>query len=136
SPERTIERLHAFPSVELVADGAAEDSDDAGRDVETVVFPLKKPEAVDRDMPRLAALVRDGMTTIILCDNQGQAERLDELLSAGASSPSPAGIVVGVLGGGFIIPPPDPDRSHGLRVLTDHEIFRRERRMRRARKYS
>lgn len=139
SPDATLRRLRAFPTVELVGDGAADDSGDGAVDAETVIFPLKRPEAIDRDMPRLASLVRDGMTTIILCDNPGQAERLDELLAggaSGASSPSPAGIVVGVLGGGFVVPPSGGDRETGLRVLTDHEIFRRERRMRRARKYS
>ncbi|MBX7119020.1 MAG: transcription-repair coupling factor, partial [Gemmatimonadaceae bacterium] len=46
----------------------------------------------------------------------------------------PAALVIGVLGGGFLVPPRGtPD---GLRVLTDHEIFRRERRIRRSRKYA
>lgn len=142
SPERTLSRLRAFPTVQLVAEDAADESDDGAKPMDTVLFPLRPPEAIDRDMPRLGALVRDGMSTIILCDNPGQAERLDELLAGGSSgaggatSPSPAGIVVGVLGGGFVVPPTGSDRATGLRVLTDHEIFRRERRMRRARKYS
>src|SRR5690606_38093191 len=41
-------------------------------------------------------------------------------------------LAIGVLAGGFILPPRGPE---GLRVLTDHEIFRRERRIRRARRY-
>jgi transcription-repair coupling factor (superfamily II helicase) len=77
--------------------------------------------------------VRDGVPTVILCDNEGQAERLDELLNEGARDPSPAALTVGALGGGFVLPP--GDRERGLRVLTDHEIFRRERRVRRARRY-
>ena len=138
-PERTVERLAAFPTVELVPIGAPEDGEagtDAARVVDTVSFPLRAPEPIERNMDRLSALVRDGMSTIILCDNAGQAERLDELLASGPSSPSPAGLVIGVLGAGFVIPPLGGDRSTGIRVLTDHEIFRRERRLRRARKYS
>ena len=72
----------------------------------------------------------DGTPTIILCDNEGQAERLDELLSDDDRSGSPAALTIGVLDGGFVAA-----RFPGLRVLTDHEIFRRERRIRRARRY-
>lgn len=98
-----------------------------------VVFPVRHPDAIDRDIKRLRRVVRDGMPTIILCDNEGQAERLDELLNEDTFSPSPAALVIGVLDGGFVIPVPG---SQGLRVLTDHEIFRRERRLRRARRYT
>jgi transcription-repair coupling factor (superfamily II helicase) len=94
---------------------------------------LRSPETVDRDIKRLRRIVRDDVPTIILCDNEGQAERLDELLNEDARDPSPAALVVGALGGGFVLPP--ADRERGLRVLTDHEIFRRERRIRRARRY-
>ena len=120
------ERLRAFPGLYLERDGEAEGSD-VPDGIDRVPFPLRPPETIERDMQRLGSIVRDGLTTTILCDNPGQAERLDELLAgtggAGAS-PSPAGIAVGVLGGGFVIPPQGPDRSTGLRVLTDHEIFR------------
>jgi transcription-repair coupling factor (superfamily II helicase) len=98
-----------------------------------IVFPFRIPETVDRDIKRLRRIVRDEIPTIILCDNEGQAERLDELLNEDTRDPSPAALVVGALGGGFILPP--SDRERGLRILTDHEIFRRERRIRRARRY-
>ncbi|MBI3567043.1 MAG: transcription-repair coupling factor [Gemmatimonadetes bacterium] len=128
APDDTLRALAAFPTLEL------HEGDDAPG---ALVFPLRRAEPIDRDMKRLAALVRDGMPTIILCDNSGQAERLDELLSNGPGYPSPAGLVIGVLGGGFVIPPPaGRERDEGLRVLTDHEIFRRERRIRRARRYA
>ena len=94
-----------------------------------LVFPLRPPEAVDRDIRQLKRLVRDGVPTIILCDNEGQAERLDELLADDDRGPSPAALVIGVLDAGFVISPT------ALRILTDHEIFRRERRIRRARRY-
>jgi transcription-repair coupling factor (superfamily II helicase) len=119
------------------------------------VFPIRHPDAIDRDIKRLRRIVRDGMPTIILCDNEGQAERLDELLNEDTFAPSPAALVIGVLDGGFVIPgtasgeggtevrgsnsslvPVPGSRPAGLRVLTDHEIFRRERRLRRARRYT
>ncbi|HJU89145.1 MAG TPA: transcription-repair coupling factor [Gemmatimonadaceae bacterium] len=100
-----------------------------------IVFPTRAPEAIDRDIRRLRRIVDDGMPTIILCDNVGQSERLDELLSEGGR-PSSAQLTIGVLDGGFLIPPgASRADSPGLRILTDHEIFRRERRIRRARRY-
>ena len=124
SPEIASATLAAFGAMRLV-DPTAEKPD--------VVFPFRAPETVDRDIKRLRRIVRDEIPTIILCDNEGQAERLDELLNEDAREPSGAALVVGALGGGYILPPSDGDR--GLRVLTDHEIFRRERRIRRARRY-
>jgi transcription-repair coupling factor (superfamily II helicase) len=125
SPEVTLRALRKFGSLTAVDIGEAEPD---------VVFPLRAPEAIDRDIKQLQRLVRDGLPTVILCDNEGQCERLDELLSDQYTGPSPAALSIGVLDGGFVIPPGGADR-HGLRVLTDHEIFRRERRIRRARRY-
>jgi len=85
------------------------------------------PARVDRDLGRLRALLAGPVPSLILCDNEGQRERLQELLDEG---PGPAGAVqlmVGALEGGFEMP--------NLRVLTDHEIFRRARRLRRSRRY-
>ncbi|HEX6942490.1 MAG TPA: transcription-repair coupling factor [Gemmatimonadaceae bacterium] len=112
-----------------------------------IVFPVREPESIGRDVKLLRRVVREGTPTIILCDNTGQAERLEELLNEGEWSPSPAAITIGVLNGGFILPPGlkpregDDSRftihdSRGLRVLTDHEIFRRDRRLRRTRRYA
>ena len=91
-----------------------------------VVFATRPPELISRDLRVLRKLQRDGLHTVILCDNAGQVERLDELL--GEDGPLSASLAIGVLGGGFIIP-------NVVRVLTDHEIFRRDRRLRRTRKY-
>jgi transcription-repair coupling factor (superfamily II helicase) len=124
SPEESSATLGAFGAIRFV-DPAAEPPD--------VAFPLHEPEPIDRDIKRLRRLVRDGVPTVVLCDNEGQCERLDELLNEDAWEPSPAALVVGALGGGFVLPPGADGR--GLRVLTDHEIFRRERRVRRARRY-
>ena len=98
-----------------------------------VDFPLSPPEPILRDMKRLREVVADGLSTLILCDNAGQAERLDELLAEKQRPPN-AALALGVLNGGFVIPPFGDNQ--GLRVLTDHEIFRRERRIRRSRRYS
>ncbi|MBK8248717.1 MAG: transcription-repair coupling factor [Gemmatimonadetes bacterium] len=106
-----------------------------------IPFPIRAPDNISRDVRLLRRVVRDGMPTVILCDNAGQAERLDELLNEDEFRPSPAALTIGVLHGGFVIPPgtrrvDGSGDSSGLRVLTDHEIFRRDRRLRRARRYA
>ncbi|MEO7084771.1 MAG: transcription-repair coupling factor [Gemmatimonadaceae bacterium] len=125
SPETALSAIKRLGTITLVNEGEG-DAD--------VVFPIRAPEAIDRDIRQLARLVRDGIPTIILCDNEGQAERLDELLNNEDRGQSPAALSIGVLDGGFVIPP-SGTRESGLRILTDHEIFRRERRIRRARRY-
>ncbi len=85
-------------------------------------FPLAPPDHVDRDMKRLRHIIAEPPATVILCDNEGQLERLEELLGSDRAM-----LAVGALDGGFIMPV--------LRVLTDHEIFRRARRLRRPRRY-
>jgi transcription-repair coupling factor (superfamily II helicase) len=84
-------------------------------------------EKVDRDLNRLRGLLAGDPPTLILCDNEGQRERLDELLRDGARSPLKVTLAVGALEGGFVM--------RTLRLLTDHEIFRRARRLRRPRRY-
>jgi transcription-repair coupling factor (superfamily II helicase) len=85
-------------------------------------FGVLPPEPVDRDLKRLRRIVAGPPATVILCDNEGQVERLAELLETDRAT-----LVVGALDGGFLLP--------DLRVLTDHEVFRRARRLRRARRY-
>jgi transcription-repair coupling factor (superfamily II helicase) len=120
SPETAVAALGNFGTVSL----AAETPD--------LLFPFREPEPVDRDIRRLKLIAADGIPTLILCDNAGQAERLDELLND--DRVSPASLAIGVLDGGFLVPPRGD--FPGYRVLTDHEIFRRERRFRRARRYA
>jgi transcription-repair coupling factor (superfamily II helicase) len=120
APETTIRALAALGTIDLSGDGAQ------------IVFPFRAPEEIQRDIKRLKQIVADGIPTTILCDNAGQAERLDELLND--DRVSPATLVIGVLDGGFLIPP--RGEFPGYRVLTDHEVFRRERRFRRARRYA
>lgn len=129
-PAVAYEALERYGTLALRADVAAEGEGS----VPSVGFPMLPPEPVDRDIRRLRHIVSGEMPTIILCDNAGQAERLDELLSEDGSRAPNAALTVGVVDGGFVIPANDV--SPGLRVLTDHEIFRRERRIRRRRRYS
>ncbi|HWA40120.1 MAG TPA: DEAD/DEAH box helicase, partial [Gemmatimonadales bacterium] len=84
------------------------------------------PERIDRDLGKLRAVLSGDQPTVILCDNEGQRERLDDLLSEGAR-PASTTLRVGALDGGWVMA--------SLRVLTDHEIFRRSRRLRRERRY-
>jgi transcription-repair coupling factor (superfamily II helicase) len=131
-PATANDALVRFGTLALRADMAAEGEDE--EDVPSVGFPVLPPEPIDRDIKRLRHIVSGEMPTIILCDNAGQAERLDELLSEEGSRSTNAALAVGVVDGGFVIPA--HDTLPGLRVLTDHEIFRRERRIRRGRRYS
>src|SRR4029077_6517493 len=85
-------------------------------------FSLAPPEHIDRDLKRLRQFVAQPPPTVILCDNEGQLERLDELIGSDRAT-----LAVGALDGGFILPT--------LRLLTDHEVFRRARRLRRPRRY-
>lgn len=89
---------------------------------------LLPPPPVNRKMRALSRLISTGRT-VILCDNEGQRERLEELLSDERTAMLPSGVslVVGGLTGGFVL--------GDLKVMTDHEIFRRARRIRRPRRY-
>src|SRR6266513_751640 len=109
-PAAWRDRLASFPRLAL----NAPDGD--------LRLPVAPPEAVDRDIRRLRQIVAGEPPSVILCDNEGQLERLEELLDTERAT-----LVVGALDGGFIVP--------GLRVLSDHEIFRRARRLRRPRRY-
>src|SRR5256714_4104947 len=120
SPDTTFQALSGYGTLDL-----------SGADAR-IVFPMREPEEIQRDIKRLKQIVADGIPTIILCDNAGQAERLDELLND--DRVSPANLAIGVLDGGFVVPA--RGEFAGYRVLTDHEIFRRERRFRRARRYA
>jgi transcription-repair coupling factor (superfamily II helicase) len=108
------ERIEGFPRLLLREEPV---------DLQVGFFP---PERVDRDLNRLRSLLHGSPPTLILCDNEGQMERLEELLED-RGRPSSAVLAIGALEGGFVMP--------SLRVLTDHEIFRRARRLRRTRRY-
>jgi transcription-repair coupling factor (superfamily II helicase) len=138
SPDAALAALSSLGIAELFSSDATDSHAEFASDENPAAifdFPIVPPEPIQRDMKRLREVVSDGIPTIILCDNSGQAERLDELLTEGRTKIPSVTLAIGVLHGGFIIPPWGMQFS-GLRVLTDHEIFRRERRIRRARKYT
>ena len=114
-PTAVAARVAAFPRLGLGAETA---------ELQFGFFP---PERVDRQMNRLRDLLAGAPPSVILCDNEGQRERLQELLEEGGRGGG-ATLRVGALDGGFVMPAI-------LRVLTDHEIFRRARRLRRTRRY-
>ena len=114
-PENWRSHIEAFPRLMLRAEET---------DFQFGFFP---PERIDRDLNRLRALLGSDPPSLILCDNEGQLERMEELLEEGARFRTGATLAIGALDGGFVMP--------SLRVLTDHEIFRRARRLRRPRRY-
>ena len=93
---------------------------------------IRPPPPVDRDMDRLVEVIEEGRErgdrVLVLCDNQGQLERLEEILEelAGARLARNTDLAIGSLSGGFRVGGPSP-----VLVLTDHEIFQRSRRIRR-----
>jgi len=123
TPSAVVERLQTFPRIRLVEG-----------EIEGPVLETEPPPSVDRDMSRLKTFLVEGIArgyeTIILCDNDGQVQRLEEILAEGNVPPGTL-LGVGTLAGGFILTLP----GSTLRVLTDHEVFRRSRRLRRARQF-
>ncbi len=84
-------------------------------------------ERLRADLERLAAT----HDLFLLCDNEGQAERLRELLEAdeAAGGPAAVSILVGGLHEGFVL------SDARLVAFTDHELFNRYRRVRRYPRY-
>ena len=68
SPEQWGAALHRFAHLTLCEEPV---------DLQAGFFP---PEKIDRDVKRLRSLLDGGLATLILCDNEGQLERLSELL--------------------------------------------------------
>ncbi|HSG08925.1 MAG TPA: CarD family transcriptional regulator, partial [Longimicrobiales bacterium] len=93
------------------------------------------PPAMDRNMGRLEEYLRvgaaTGQETLLLCDNDGQLQRLEEILGGPERIPPGTRLGLGAVAEGFEL----PDATPPLRVLNDHEIFRRARRLRRARRF-
>jgi len=83
------------------------------------------------DVDRLRRYLNDQetkqATVLLLCDNDGQAERLSDLLDEHPLGPPASRPFVGHLTGGFVWP------DHQLSVVTDHEFFERYRRQGRVR---
>ena len=114
-PDDAAASMERLGVVSLVPPAAA---GEAAPNEPDLLFTIRPPDAVDRDIKRLRRIVDDGTPTVILCDNIGQAERLEELLDEAGWTASGAALAVGVIHGGFVIPP--SGHAEGLRVLTDH----------------
>jgi transcription-repair coupling factor (superfamily II helicase) len=91
----------------------------------TARFRALPPEAIDRDMGRLGDVLRGaaarGEQTLILCDNQGQLERLQELLDE-LRIARHVELGIGSIGGGFVLADAEPplrpaDRPRDLSPL-------------------
>jgi transcription-repair coupling factor (superfamily II helicase) len=126
-PAEAESRLAAVARLGLHRDGS-----EPAAGCERLDFGLEPHPPIERQMDRLAAVIRDsrarGHKVLILCDNEGQLERLEEILedAGGHSLAHGATLALGGISGGFRIPGPSP-----LLVLTDHQIFHRSRRLRR-----
>src|SRR5690606_24669595 len=123
-PVSATERYRAFGRIHV------------GRDTDADVrFNVREPESIDRDIETLQSLLRAGAArgeeTHILCDNAGQLERLEELLGGRGNLPPEATLALGAISHGFVLEGAEPP----VRVLTDHEIFQRDRRLRRTRRF-
>ena len=93
---------------------------------ETIAFRTTGQELRGGDVAQLRAdlLAREQRqeTVLLLCDNQGQAGRLAELLDEADEDPPATRPRVGSLTAGFSWP------EAGIAVITDHEFFQRYRR--------
>ena len=118
------EKLTALARIDLSATAASE-----------ISLSCSPPPAIERDMSRLRAALRgvstSGGSSLVMCDNQGQCDRLEEILGGPKKIPPRAYVVVGSPSAGFVLECADPL----LQVLTDHEIFRRSRRVRTRRRF-
>ena len=125
-PSEGERRLAAFRRLEFTAPEQAPPA--------AIRLPVEPPPSIDRDMKRLVAEIGTararGERLIVFCDNDGQVERLEEILTerGGAALAREVALAIGSLSGGFRVGVPGT-----LLVLTDHEVFRRRYRRHRVR---
>ena len=117
SPTDALARLARFPRVEAVL------TSHAGESGEPLSLGGRPQPSFGRKLDLLRAELRrlgeSGYERVIVCDNRGQADRLEELLGDDVAS-----VAVGTVSAGFVLP------AARLAVFTDHEIFARYRRRR------
>jgi transcription-repair coupling factor (superfamily II helicase) len=136
TPDQAAHAVHAFARLTVRPHVEAADAEPPSGGA-ALRFNARAAEPIERDMDKLNTLLRAGAVrgedTFILCDNAGQLERLEELvqLGKGAGIPPRTQLALGALSGGFVLEGAEPP----TRVLTDHEIFRRARRLRRQRRF-
>ncbi len=101
APERVVDTLANRPAILLTSEPEGD-----------IVLGAGTPPAIERDMGRLDAYLREGAATgertLLLCDNDGQLQRLEELLGGSALIPSGATLAIGALDTGFTLPCADP----------------------------
>ena len=136
TPEQAANAVGAFARLTIRPHVESGETENRGTG-EVLRFNARAAEPIERDMDKLNGLLRAGAVrgedTYILCDNSGQLERLEELvqLAKGAGLPPRTYLAIGAVTGGFVLEGADPP----TRVLTDHEVFRRGRRLRRQRRF-
>ncbi len=129
TPAQALEQVHSFARIIVLHHDVTA--------LPAIRFNAREAEPIERDMDRLNVLLRAGAVrgedSFVLCDNAGQLERLEELLqlAKGAGIPPRTYLALGALSAGFILEGAEPP----TRVLNDHEIFRRDRRIRRQRRF-
>jgi len=116
-PERALSRMTRLPRMESRVTRSASDRDTViSFDARPQPSFGRKLDLLRGELRRLAEL---GYERVIVCDNRGQAERLEEILGDGVVS-----VDVGAITSGFVLP------AARMAVFTDHEIFARYRRRR------
>jgi transcription-repair coupling factor (superfamily II helicase) len=119
-PQSVRSRLARFGQLQVVESSDAADLD----------FRIRAAPVIDRQIDRLVASLHEALQAdaraLILCDNEGQLERLEEILedTAGAATRSRVTLGLHPPAAGFVITSAEPP----LWLFTDHEIFRRQRR--------
>ncbi len=123
-PDEAAQRLQVLPGLRLTSETDL-----------PISMTAEAPPAIERKMDRLLSLLREtsaeGGRTVILCDNDGQVQRLEEILDEQGEPIPGVQVGVGALEGGFRLPGASPP----MLVLTDHEIFKRSRRVRTGRRF-
>ncbi|UCF18297.1 MAG: transcription-repair coupling factor [Gemmatimonadota bacterium] len=120
SPDSVTKLLSGFARLRVIEDAEAADID----------FRIRAAPVIDRHIDRLGAAVVEAVgaeaRVLILCDNDGQLERLEEILrdTVGERVLAKISLGLGPVARGFVAPTADPP----LWLFTDHEIFRRARR--------
>jgi transcription-repair coupling factor (superfamily II helicase) len=122
--EAAVGKVRRHPRLEVRPDGHGD-----------LNLSADAPPVVERKMAVLVEFLREeaarGHDSVILCDNEGQVERLEEILTEQGRLLAGVQVGVGTVEAGFRLPGASPP----LNVLTDHEIFRRSRRVRTGRSF-
>ena len=124
SPEDLSAKIDTRPRLDVVSDVTINPA-----------IESRLPPSINRDMAHLEAYLLEGTQTgretLLLCDNDGQLTRLEEILGGADRIPPGTRLGLGALSTGFEI----FSSKTPLRLLNDHEIFRRPRKVRRSRRF-